>query len=129
MRRVGVLTGGQGKDLGTGTIVLGVLGSLLAQNMPKNFSRGTSSSHLLLVTWLVYAFIVGTAYRGNLTASLTAPHYPPRVETLRQLVDAQARSVLVPVRSVLHQAGIDCQVHLLIINHLVTFAFKLFLHC
>lgn len=41
----------------------------------------------------MFAFIVGTAYRGNLTASLTAPKYPARPETLKELVSAGARFV------------------------------------
>ncbi|KAK8374544.1 hypothetical protein O3P69_007813 [Scylla paramamosain] len=46
--------------------------------------------------WLLFAFILGTAYRGNLTASLTAPKSPPRVETLEQLVASQAVVTMPP---------------------------------
>ncbi|KAK8393813.1 hypothetical protein O3P69_006850 [Scylla paramamosain] len=36
-------------------------------------------------------FVVGTVYRSNLTASLTIPKYPPRIETLGGLVDANVK--------------------------------------
>ncbi|XP_071533862.1 ionotropic receptor 21a-like [Panulirus ornatus] len=62
-----------------------VIATLLAQSIIKKFPRG-SSGRVLVATWLVFAFIIGTAYRGNLTASLTLPKYPPRPETIEQLV-------------------------------------------
>ncbi|XP_076054382.1 ionotropic receptor 21a-like [Oratosquilla oratoria] len=62
-----------------------VIGTLLGQNLRRNLPTN-SSYRFLLTFWLVFAFIVGTAYRGNLTASLTLPKYPPRAETLAELV-------------------------------------------
>ncbi|XP_053641789.2 ionotropic receptor 21a-like [Cherax quadricarinatus] len=61
------------------------VGTLLGQSTKKQLSE-SSSSRLLLVTWLVFAFIVSNVYRGNLTAALTLPKYPPRPETLEQLI-------------------------------------------
>nr|XP_053641793.1 uncharacterized protein LOC128695317 [Cherax quadricarinatus] len=61
------------------------VGTLLGQSTKKQLSE-SSSSRLLLVTWLVFAFIVSNVYRGNLTAALTLPKYPARPETLEQLV-------------------------------------------
>nr|XP_045586334.1 uncharacterized protein LOC123748188 [Procambarus clarkii] len=63
------------------------VGALLGQGTNKHLP-GSSSSRVLLVTWLVFSFVVGTVYRGNLTAALTMPKYPPRPETLQQLVKA-----------------------------------------
>ncbi|XP_069951453.1 ionotropic receptor 21a-like [Cherax quadricarinatus] len=62
-----------------------VLVALLGQGTKKQLPE-SSSSRLLLVTWLAFAFIVSNVYRGNLTAALTLPKYPPRPETLEQLV-------------------------------------------
>ncbi|XP_042225916.1 uncharacterized protein LOC121868951 [Homarus americanus] len=75
--------------LQTGSIILEVFGMLLGQELSKKLSSDMSS-RLLVSAWIVFAFIVGTAYRGNLTASLTAPKYPARVETLEQLVSSGA---------------------------------------
>ncbi|KAG7162367.1 Glutamate receptor ionotropic, delta-1-like 14, partial [Homarus americanus] len=61
------------------------IGTLLAQSVNKRHIV-SSASRVLVAAWLVFAFIVGTAYRGNLTAALTLPKYPPRPETLEQLV-------------------------------------------
>nr|XP_053627916.1 glutamate receptor ionotropic, delta-2-like [Cherax quadricarinatus] len=46
--------------------------------------------------WLVFTFIIGTAYRGNLTASLTIPKYPPRPETLEELIKVTKRVTMPP---------------------------------
>ncbi|XP_045112358.1 uncharacterized protein LOC123505235 [Portunus trituberculatus] len=63
-----------------------MVGMLLGQNLPRRVSY-TSSSRVLVAAWLVFALILGLAYRGNLTASLTLPKYPPRPETLMEIVD------------------------------------------
>ncbi|ROT64336.1 Variant Ionotropic Glutamate Receptor [Penaeus vannamei] len=53
-----------------------VFGTLLGQS----FSLPTvSSTRVLVASWLVVAFVLGSAYRGNLTAFLTIPKYPPRL--------------------------------------------------
>ncbi|XP_053641790.2 ionotropic receptor 93a-like [Cherax quadricarinatus] len=61
------------------------VGTLLGQGTKKQLPESISGQ-LLLVTWLVFAFIVSNVYRGNLTAALTLPKYPPRPETLEQLI-------------------------------------------
>ncbi|XP_050713411.1 ionotropic receptor 21a-like [Eriocheir sinensis] len=62
-------------------------GMLLGQNLPRRLPS-TSSSRLLVAIWLVFGIIFASAYRGNLTAALTLPTYPPRPETLPQLVES-----------------------------------------
>ena len=62
------------------------VGMLLGQNLPKRLSI-TSSIRVLVAAWLMFAFILAVAYRSNLTASLTLPKYPPRPETLQEVVD------------------------------------------
>lgn len=69
-----------------GAVTMEVLGTLLGQNFYKWLPKSTLS-RILVAAWLVFAFILGTAYRGNLTAALTLPTYPPRPETIEQLVD------------------------------------------
>ncbi|ROT75896.1 Variant Ionotropic Glutamate Receptor [Penaeus vannamei] len=71
-----------------------VLGSLLGQSIVQR-TASSSGYRVLVATWLIFAFIVGTAYRGNLTAALTLPAYPPRPETIAQLVKA-VESVTMP---------------------------------
>ncbi|XP_071527035.1 ionotropic receptor 21a-like [Panulirus ornatus] len=82
--RVGGLMGGE-NTLEAGAVVQDMAGMLLGQNLPRRLPS-TSSSRLLVAAWLVFAFIIGTVYRGNLTAHLTLPKYPPRPETAEQLV-------------------------------------------
>lgn len=67
-------------------VTLEVLGTLLGQNL-SGYLPSSYSSRVLMVAWLVFAFMVGTFYRGNLTASLTLPKYPPRPETLEELAN------------------------------------------
>nr|XP_027230274.1 uncharacterized protein LOC113821973 [Penaeus vannamei] len=70
-----------------------VFGTLLGQS----FSLPTvSSTRVLVASWLVVAFVLGSAYRGNLTAFLTIPKYPPRVEGLRDLLRTSAKVIMSP---------------------------------
>ncbi|XP_068201561.1 ionotropic receptor 21a-like [Palaemon carinicauda] len=72
-----------------------IFATLLGQPLLKQLP-GSSTFRTILGTWLVFAFIVGIAYRGNLTASLTIPKYPPRVETVEQLVTTFDRITMPP---------------------------------
>ncbi|XP_050733861.1 glutamate receptor ionotropic, delta-2-like [Eriocheir sinensis] len=67
-----------------------VVGTLLDEAIPGELPR-RSSTRVVLAAWLIFSFIVGTVYRSNLTASLTVPKYPPRAETLADLVDTGAK--------------------------------------
>ncbi|XP_071517573.1 ionotropic receptor 93a-like isoform X2 [Panulirus ornatus] len=82
-----LVTGGspKGAVVGVGSAVEVVVGTLLGQGFPRHVPR-TTSTRVLLGTWLVFALVFGTAYRGNLIASLALPKYPPRPENLGQLV-------------------------------------------
>ena len=79
-----------GSELDLAEVFQDVTGMLLGQNLPRRLPR-MSSSRLLVATWLVFAIVFASGYRGNLTASLTLPKYPPRPETLPQLVDSVKR--------------------------------------
>lgn len=75
-----------------GRVAQDMFGILLGQSLPQpvpnsNFLRS------LVIGWVVSTFIVGTVYRGNLTAALTLPKYPPRPETFQQLVNYVDRQV------------------------------------
>ena len=72
--------------MGIGVVFQDMVGMLLGQNLPSRLS-GTSSTMVLLATWLVFALILTVAYRGNLTASLTLPKFSSRPETLQEIVD------------------------------------------
>ncbi|XP_071526951.1 ionotropic receptor 93a-like [Panulirus ornatus] len=84
-----------GNRLTMGSVMLEVTGILVGQNLPLRLPN-VSSSRLLVAAWLVFAFIIGTVYRGNLTAALTLPKFPPRPETLEELVDAVDRVTMPP---------------------------------
>ncbi|XP_071527773.1 ionotropic receptor 93a-like [Panulirus ornatus] len=75
-----------GSRLGAGSVVQDMAGMLLGQNLPRRLPN-TSSSRLLVAAWLVFAFIIGAVYRGNLTAHLTLPKYLPRPETVEELIE------------------------------------------
>lgn len=73
-----------------------VLGTLLDEAIPGELPM-RNPTRVVLTTWLIFSFIVGTVYRSNLTACLTVPKYPPRVENLAQLADSGAKYVLLIV--------------------------------
>ncbi|XP_042231333.1 ionotropic receptor 93a-like isoform X2 [Homarus americanus] len=92
--------------------VLEVMGILVGQNLPQQLPPITSG-RLLVVAWLVFALIIGTVYRGNLTAALTLPKYPPRPETVEQLVDTVHKVTMPPFGELWRQffAGSDSEVY------------------
>ncbi|XP_045112357.1 uncharacterized protein LOC123505234 [Portunus trituberculatus] len=77
---------GQKRYTGIEAVLQNMMGMLLGQNLPQRLSS-TSSIRILVASWLIFAFILAVAYRSNLTASLTLPKYPPRPETLQEVVD------------------------------------------
>ncbi|XP_066984761.1 ionotropic receptor 21a-like [Macrobrachium rosenbergii] len=66
-------------------IVLILFPVVLLMSLSNKLSAA-DSFRVLTTSWLVFAFIIGTAYRGNLTAWLTLPKYPPRAETISDLI-------------------------------------------
>ncbi|XP_068210468.1 LOW QUALITY PROTEIN: ionotropic receptor 93a-like [Palaemon carinicauda] len=71
-------------------MVIEIVGTLLGQALNPRLPT-IASGRILLATWLLFSFIVGTAYRSNLMASLIAPRYPPRPEALEELVKVAKR--------------------------------------
>lgn len=67
-----------------------VLGTLLDEAIPGELPK-RNSTRVVLTAWLIFSFVVGTVYRSNLTASLTVPKYPPRIESFAGLVEAGTR--------------------------------------
>ena len=67
-----------------------VIGTLLNQDFPLIMPT-SSSWRILLGAWLVFALVISTGYKSNLTAFLTLPQYLPRPETLEELVDTGAK--------------------------------------
>ncbi|XP_069982141.1 ionotropic receptor 21a-like [Penaeus vannamei] len=77
------------------TVTLEMVGSLLGQSIAERTGQ-RSGGRVMLASWLIFAFILTTAYRGNLTAALTLPKYPPRVETLPELVGVVDKITMPP---------------------------------
>ncbi|XP_047485595.1 ionotropic receptor 21a-like [Penaeus chinensis] len=70
-----------------GRVAQDFIGMLLGQCPPQGLPRRTST-RVLVGTWLLFSLVVVAVYRGNLTASLMLPKYPPRPETLADLLTA-----------------------------------------
>lgn len=73
------------QELGFLATVEALTGLLVGQGLPKRLI-GTSSGRLVIATWMVFTYVIVSAFNGNLTATLTVPTYPPRPETLAELV-------------------------------------------
>ncbi|XP_063875872.1 uncharacterized protein LOC135108640 isoform X2 [Scylla paramamosain] len=86
---------GENKESETWLVVRQVVGTLLDEAITGELPR-KSSTRVMLTAWLIFSFIVGTVYRSNLTASLTAPKYPRRAETLADLVATGAKIAMPP---------------------------------
>nr|XP_027210611.1 glutamate receptor ionotropic, delta-1-like [Penaeus vannamei] len=67
-------------------------GMLLGQSPPQGLPR-RSSTRVLVGAWLLFSMVVVYVYKGNLTASLMLPKYPPRPETLAELVTVVRKEV------------------------------------
>ncbi|XP_063607595.1 ionotropic receptor 21a-like, partial [Penaeus indicus] len=80
-----VSTSNEGRPFTLSKAAQEVYGLFLGQNLSRVFYASVRA-RVLVGAWLVFSLVVGTAYRGNLTASLTLPVYPSRPETLAQLV-------------------------------------------
>ncbi|KAK4311340.1 hypothetical protein Pmani_017148 [Petrolisthes manimaculis] len=76
-------------------VVLEVVGVLVGQGLSGRL-LGLDSSRLVVASWLLVAFIAGVAYRASLFASITVPKYPPRPESLQELVQTEARVLMPP---------------------------------
>lgn len=74
----------KGKSQGAWEVMKQVFGTLLDEAIHGELPR-KSSTRLVLTSWMIFAFIVGTVYRSNLTACLTVPTYPTRAENLADL--------------------------------------------
>ncbi|XP_071527029.1 ionotropic receptor 21a-like [Panulirus ornatus] len=87
---------GKQNRMTVGAVALEVTGILVGQNLPLRLPD-IGSSRVLLTVWLVFSFVVGTAYRGNLTAALTLPKFPLRPETVQELVQTIDRVTAPPI--------------------------------
>lgn len=76
--------GGEAKSQGKWRVTEQVVGTLLDQGIHGELPR-TVSTRVTLTAWMMFAFIVGSVYRSNLTACLTAPTYPSRAENFVDL--------------------------------------------
>lgn len=69
---------------------LETLAILLGQDIIYRLPKG-DRSRLVVIVWLVFSFLLGTAYRGTLTAFLSVPEYPSRPENMEELAKAGVR--------------------------------------
>ncbi|KAG7163523.1 Ionotropic receptor 21a-like 3 [Homarus americanus] len=86
-----------GEEISALVVALDLGGILLGQSLPQRLCK-TNPSRVMVAAWLVFAFIIGTAYRGNLTAFLMLPELAPRPETIEELVAAVDRQAHVDNR-------------------------------
>ncbi|XP_050696723.1 uncharacterized protein LOC126985611 [Eriocheir sinensis] len=68
---------------------------LLGQDLPGPLPT-YASYRVLVATWMVFSLVLGTVYRGNLTAAMTLPKYPKRIETVQELVKGVDRINMPP---------------------------------
>ncbi|XP_068227768.1 ionotropic receptor 93a-like [Palaemon carinicauda] len=95
--------------LGSDLIILEVFGTLLGQGLNSRLPV-TFGVRTLLTSWLMFAFIIGIVYKGNLVASLVAPRYPPRPETLEELVRDVERVTMPPFGKAFQDVLIESEV-------------------
>ncbi|XP_068247429.1 ionotropic receptor 93a-like [Palaemon carinicauda] len=81
--------------LDTATAIQEMVGTLLGQSLSHSLPK-SQSRRVLIGSWMVFAFILGTAFRGNLIAYLTLPKYPPRPENLKELLRVAERITMPP---------------------------------
>ncbi|XP_071533855.1 ionotropic receptor 21a-like [Panulirus ornatus] len=86
---------GVGEKMDAETAFQMVVATFLNQNLTEKLPK-TNTSRVLVTAWLVFAFIIGAAYQGNLTAALTLPKYPPRPETVEDFVNTFQRITIPP---------------------------------
>ncbi|XP_063875878.1 ionotropic receptor 21a-like [Scylla paramamosain] len=86
---------GENKSQGPWQVMKQVFGTLLDEAIHGELPR-RSSTRLVLTAWMIFAFIVGTVYRSNLTACLTVPTYPTRAENLADLFHMGVKITMLP---------------------------------
>ncbi|XP_053642170.1 glutamate receptor ionotropic, kainate glr-3-like [Cherax quadricarinatus] len=102
------MSGQLSKRLGAEFVVIDVVATLLGQGYSRRHPANISN-RLLLAVWLIFVFIMGTAYRGTLTASLTLTKTPSRPETVEDLVTTVHRATIesygTSIKKTLMQSG------------------------
>lgn len=78
------------EDLESGSAVLETVGMLLGQDIWLQMPRWTAAK-LLVLLWLVLAFVISTGYKGTLIAFLSVPKYPTRPETMEELAKSNVK--------------------------------------
>ncbi|GFS33654.1 lig_chan-Glu_bd domain-containing protein [Nephila pilipes] len=71
------------------SIILYLFGSLLSQTLI--FHKKIYNWKIIFMSWLVFAFVMSSAYSGALLSFLTLPSEAKTVETFRELADAVAK--------------------------------------
>ncbi|KAK7082757.1 hypothetical protein SK128_001377 [Halocaridina rubra] len=61
-----------------------------------NRQPNRDSLRIIIATWLIVSYVIGSLYRGNLTAFLTIPKYPSRIDTLKQFLRAESTMLIPP---------------------------------
>ncbi|XP_064107713.1 glutamate receptor ionotropic, delta-1-like [Macrobrachium nipponense] len=76
-------------------VVQETIGTFLGQP-PSPTVPNNDSFRILMAAWVLFTFLMGSAYRANLTAFLTLPKYPPRIETLKEFIKAESIMLIPP---------------------------------
>ena len=65
-----------------------VIGNLLAVSQSSHHWVNSNSQRLFLITWLLMATILSTAYKSSFISRMTWPGTPPPIDTIQQLADS-----------------------------------------
>ncbi|XP_063875820.1 uncharacterized protein LOC135108589 [Scylla paramamosain] len=93
---------GEDKNQGPWQVMKQVFGTLLDEAIHGELPQ-RSTTRLVLAAWMIFAFIVGTVYRSNLTACLTVPTYPRRAEDLADLFHMGVKITVLPEMVMFHK--------------------------
>nr|CEF34378.1 Variant Ionotropic Glutamate Receptor [Coenobita clypeatus] len=88
-----VAQSGRGRNNISTQFTVEATATLLGQNLPPRLPTHTSV-RVLMGTWLLFGLVITIVYRTNLTAYLTIPKLPPRIETLHQLITSGYRATV-----------------------------------
>ena len=66
-----------------------VYGTLIGESVTRDSNTvGAKAIKVVIGIWILYCFIIGASYSGNLKAFLTNPGYSAPIDSLRNVLDS-----------------------------------------